>query len=63
MTNVVYIIGNGFDLRMGIPTDYPNFLKYYKTSEVPSPEIGDIKMKFFQRMKEEETKKRTNGQI
>lgn len=58
MVNAVYIIGNGFDLRMGIPTDYPSFLKYYKTAEVPSPEIGEVKMKFFQRMKEEETKKK-----
>ena len=58
MVNAVYIIGNGFDLRMGMPTGYPSFLKYYKTSEAPYSEIGAIKMRFFQRMKEEKAKEK-----
>lgn len=52
MTNVVYIIGNGFDLRMGMPTDYPSFLKYYEILKVPSNEIGAIKDRFSLKMKQ-----------
>jgi hypothetical protein len=51
MANAVYIIGNGFDLRMGMPTDYPSFLKYYKTLDTPSNEIGDIKDRFLLKIK------------
>lgn len=35
--NVLYLIGNGFDLRLGLPTHYKDFLKYY---EGQSPELG-----------------------
>ena len=35
--NVLYLIGNGFDLRLGLPTHYKDFLKYYKGQ---SPELG-----------------------
>ena len=35
--NVLYLIGNGFDLRLGLPTRYADFLEYYK---VQSPELG-----------------------
>ena len=28
--NVVYLIGNGFDLRLGLPTSYPEFWKHYE---------------------------------
>ncbi|MFJ1434512.1 AbiH family protein [Capnocytophaga canimorsus] len=31
--NVLFIIGNGFDLRLGLPTSYSDFLKYYKGKE------------------------------
>ena len=58
MANAVYIIGNGFDMRMGMLTDYPSFLKYYTALEAPSNEIGKIKMRFFQKMKEEEAKEK-----
>ena len=34
MTNCVYIFGNGFDMRMGMPTGYPDFLKYYPLAEL-----------------------------
>ena len=45
MANAVYIIGNGFDIRMGMPTGYPDFLKYYETLAPPSYEVGEIKAK------------------
>ena len=35
--NVLYLIGNGFDLRLGLPTHYENFLEYYK---VQIPKLG-----------------------
>lgn len=28
--NILFIIGNGFDLRLGLLTGYPNFLNHYK---------------------------------
>ena len=28
--NVLYLIGNGFDLRLGLPTRYADFLEFYK---------------------------------
>ena len=28
--NVLYLLGNGFDLRLGLPTRYEDFLSYYK---------------------------------
>lgn len=46
MANAVYIIGNGFDIRMGMPTGYPDFLKYYETLAPPSNEVGEIKARF-----------------
>lgn len=58
MANAVYIIGNGFDIRMGMPTGYPDFLKYYETLAPPSNEVGEIKARFFRRMKEEEAKEK-----
>lgn len=33
--NVTYIIGNGFDLNLGLKTGYQDFYDYY--IEVPSP--------------------------
>ena len=35
--NVLYLIGNGFDLRLGLPTRYADFLKYY---ERQTPKLG-----------------------
>lgn len=28
--NVVYLMSNGFDLRLGLPTSYPDFWRYYE---------------------------------
>ena len=35
--NVLYLIGNGFDLRLGLPTRYVDFLEYYKGQ---TPKLG-----------------------
>lgn len=40
---VVYLIGNGFDLRLGLPTSYPEFWKYYeKQPPVYKPDNAQI---------------------
>lgn len=56
MVNAVYIIGNGFDIRMGMPTGYSDFLEYYEKSKATSEEINAIKIRFFQRMHQEKAK-------
>lgn len=50
--NVVFIIGNGFDLRLGLPTSYPEFLAYYKKQKPieDGSNIQEYKDKFFARM-------------
>ncbi|MBF1375628.1 MAG: hypothetical protein HXN17_02795 [Porphyromonas sp.] len=35
--NILYLIGNGFDLRLGLPTRYADFLEFYKGK---SPKLG-----------------------
>ena len=36
--NVLYLIGNGFDLRLGLPTRYADFLEFYKGQ---TPQLDD----------------------
>lgn len=52
MTNCVYIFGNGFDLRMGMPTSYSDFLQYYATLKTPDDSVASIKEQFFSKVKE-----------
>lgn len=33
MANVLFLLGNGFDLRLKLPTGYEDFLKYYQNQE------------------------------
>ena len=53
MTNCVYIFGNGFDLRMGMPTSYSDFLKYYEKLKVSNNSIASSKQMFLSKVKEE----------
>ena len=53
MTNCVYIFGNGFDIRMCMPTSYPDFLKYYQNIKTPNDSIISIKEMFLSKVKEE----------
>lgn len=46
MTNCVYIFGNGFDMRMGMPTGYPDFLKYYDSLDSSTENVASIKRHF-----------------
>lgn len=52
--NVIYIIGNGFDLRLGLPTSYPDFLKFYKVKRNQSKDIDKMKLLFFEIMDKKE---------
>ncbi len=54
--NVVYIIGNGFDLRLGLPTSYPDFLNYYMSQKTYSSKINNVKSLFLKKMVEKESK-------
>jgi len=43
--NIVYLIGNGFDLNLGLQTKYQHFYDYYLTHSEgnDSPHIKDLK--------------------
>ena len=41
--NVVYFIGNGFDINLGMKTRYPDFYEYYKTIISKSKLINELK--------------------
>ena len=41
--NILYIIGNGFDLNLGMRTRYSDFYKYYKSIKSPSTLIDVLK--------------------
>jgi len=41
--NIVYLIGNGFDLSLGLPTAWSHFYDYYFEQPNPSPTIKSFK--------------------
>ena len=43
MKNVTFIIGNGFDIKLGLKTRYSDFYKVYKNIQEPNPTIMDFK--------------------
>lgn len=46
--NILFIIGNGFDLRLGLPTGYPDFLNHYKKQNPKhNIEVKTSKEEFF----------------
>lgn len=46
--NVTYLIGNGFDIGIGLHTDFKSFLTYYVDVPSPSSIIADFKEKIKQ---------------
>lgn len=57
MANSVYIFGNGFDIRMSMPTAYSDFFKYYETTKNHATNISSIKNAFISKVnKEKDTK-------
>lgn len=41
--NILFVIGNGFDLQLGLPTSYQDFYKYYCGCPSSSEEIARLK--------------------
>lgn len=41
--NVTYIIGNGFDLNLGLKTRYQDFYDYYMTKTSPNSQVELLK--------------------
>lgn len=41
--NYLFIIGNGFDIMLGLDTDYQSFYNYYSAIPSPDPDILDMK--------------------
>lgn len=41
--NVTYIIGNGFDLALGLRTDYPSFIKHYVDAMPQRVQKGEVR--------------------
>jgi hypothetical protein len=40
---ILHIVGNGFDLNLGLETSYPNFYKYYQNIPTKSESIKNLK--------------------
>ncbi len=49
---ILYLIGNGFDLHVGLKTSYPDFLKYYLKQPIPA-ELDDVAKRYIKRLKED----------
>ena len=41
--NITYIIGNGFDLALGLCTDYPSFIKHYVDEMPQRVQKGEVR--------------------
>lgn len=49
---ILYLIGNGFDLHVGLKTSYPDFLKYYLNQPIPT-DLDDVGQYYIKRLKED----------
>lgn len=49
---ILYLIGNGFDLHVGLKTSYPAFLKYYLDQPVPT-DLDEVAQRYIKRLKED----------
>lgn len=41
--NITYLIGNGFDLNLGLETKYTDFIKVYKNQVMSDKKIEDFR--------------------
>ena len=48
---ILYLIGNGFDLHVGLRTGYQHFLKYYLDQPIPS-DVDEVGQRFIKRLKQ-----------
>ena len=42
--NVLFLLGNGFDLQLGLDTRYKDFYGYYKNLSSSNEQIASMKM-------------------
>lgn len=49
---ILYLIGNGFDINVGLNTSYQDFLKFYLEQPAPK-ELDEVGVRFINRLKEE----------
>ena len=47
---ILYLIGNGFDLHVGLKTAYQDFLKYYLAQPLPDT-VDEVEQRFIKRLK------------
>ena len=48
--NILYMIGNGFDIHMGLATSYQDFLQYYQNQLLP--DIDEVGKRYIRRLKQ-----------
>ena len=48
---LLYLIGNGFDINVGIHTSYPEFLQYY-LQQAPDSRLDKVGIRYINRLKE-----------
>ena len=48
--NILYMIGNGFDIHIGLATSYHDFLQYYLKQ--PLPDIDEVGKRYIKRLKQ-----------
>lgn len=49
---LLYLIGNGFDINVGLHTSYPEFLQYY-LQQAPNAELDKVGIRYINRLKED----------
>lgn len=49
---ILYLIGNGFDLHVGLRTSFPDFLRYYLAQPIPD-KLDDTSKSYIQRLKDD----------
>ena len=47
---ILYLIGNGFDIHVGLKTSYPKFLEYYLSQPIPS-NVDEVGQRYIKRLK------------
>lgn len=47
---ILYLIGNGFDIHVGLKTSYPDFLKYY-LDQPASAQVDELGRRYINRLK------------
>ena len=54
--NIVYMLGNGFDINIGMDTRYSDFYKYYNNVSTSNEKIKKLKNSIREYMRKKENK-------